>query len=540
MTTGRGDDFLLARGAGRAVMATAWASFVDLCGVAGIQRRVYERRMSDVDNVPEVAERRVCAGCVGEAYLKAEIERTGEVAECYYCAESEDNTITIEELAARVETALEQHYERTSAEPEGIEYLLQKEGRWSRHGEPVVEVIGEMAGIEPESAEDVRSLLEEQNYDRHAEQVGEENPFDEEAQYARAISEYNEYQADWQSLVTSLEQSSRFFSRAAHVTLTSIFQGLDKLRTREGKGVVVAAGPGCDLQAIYRARVFADHVSLSDALLRPEIELGPPPSRKAVAGRMNPHGISVFYGAVDDKIACAEVRPAVGSMIACAKFEIIRAVRLLDVTALQDVLVSGSVFDSSYRQRLEHGSFMRILSDRIGVAVLPTDEPFQYLATQAIAEFLSEFDENKIDGLIFRSAQAAAATGNVVLFHRASRVETIERPEGTEFRINDGYPDEDDYVRQYTVWEDRPAAEEKKQDDDFFGVDFSRILERQTHADRDPRPPTLRIDVDSVVVHDVEAVEIRTQPYPVTRRVHQAAKATTTPPGGEGSGFKLG
>ncbi|MDX2275665.1 MAG: RES domain-containing protein [Hyphomonadaceae bacterium] len=496
--------------------------------------------MSDADDVPEVAERRVCAGCVGEAYLKAEIERTGEVTECYYCGEDEDSTITIEELAGRVETALEHHYERTSSEPEGIEYLLQKEGRWSRHGDQIVDVIGEMAGIEPEPAEDVRSLLEDQNYDKHAAEIGEENPFDEEAHYERAISECNEYQADWQSLVASLEQSSRFFSRAAHATLTSIFQGLDELRTRDGKSVVVAAGPGCDLRAIYRARVFPDHDTLSDALLRPETELGPPPSRRAAAGRMNPHGISVFYGAIDEKIACAEVRPAVGSMIASAKFEIIRSVRLLDVSALQNVLVTGSVFDGAYRQRLEHGSFMRILSNRIGVAVLPTDEPFQYLATQAIAEFLSEFAENQIDGLLFRSAQAAAETGNVVLFHRASRVEAIERPQGTEFRVNDGYPDEEDYVRQYTVWEDRPAAEEKKQDDDFFGVDFSRILERQTHADRDARPPTLRIDVDSVVVHEVEAVEIKTQSYPVTRRVHQATKATSTPPGGKGGGFKSG
>ncbi|MEJ0023397.1 MAG: RES domain-containing protein [Alphaproteobacteria bacterium] len=366
--------------------------------------------MSQAEDDVEVAERRICSGCVREDYLSAEIVRTGEMAECFYCGEGEDNTISMGDLAGRVDGALEHHYERTSSEPEGIEYLLQKEGRWSRNGDPVVDVIQDMAGIEPPPAEDVRSILEEQNYDRSAEEIGEENPFDEEAHYQRAISEYNEYQDDWQTFVASLEQSSRFFSRIAHGTLTSIFEGLDKLRTHDGKSVVAACGPEDKLKALFRARVFSSHDALKEALARPEIELGPPPSRKAVAGRMNPHGISVFYGAVDAKIACAEVRPAVGSMIVVARFVFVRQVRLLDVTALQNVLVTGSVFDGGYRRRLEHGSFLRILGDRIGMAVLPTDEPFQYLATQAIAEFLSEFEEIKIDGLLFRSGHRRPPT----------------------------------------------------------------------------------------------------------------------------------
>ncbi|MEJ0023398.1 MAG: hypothetical protein WDN76_08155 [Alphaproteobacteria bacterium] len=108
------------------------------------------------------------------------------------------------------------------------------------------------------------------------------------------------------------------------------------------------------------------------------------------------------------------------------------------------------------------------------------------------------------------------------------------RPEGAEIRVNDGYADEDGYVRDYTVWENRPAAEDKEKGDKFFGVDFSRILEAQIHADSDPRAPTMRIDPDSVVVHDVEAVEIKTRTYPVTRRVHQALAAPKSPPGGEG------
>jgi hypothetical protein len=73
--------------------------------------------------------------------------------------------------------------------------------------------------------------------------------------------------------------------------------------------------------------------------MRPDRHLGSPPSGAAAAGRMNARGISVFYGANDPRVALAEVRPPVGSRVAVARFEIIRPLRLLDLTALSDATV---------------------------------------------------------------------------------------------------------------------------------------------------------------------------------------------------------
>ena len=53
----------------------------------------------------------------------------------------------------------------------------------------------------------------------------------------------------------------------------------------------------------------------------------------AAAGRMNARGISVFYGANDPLVALSEVRPPVGARVAIARFEIIRPIKLLDLTA---------------------------------------------------------------------------------------------------------------------------------------------------------------------------------------------------------------
>jgi len=62
--------------------------------------------------------------------------------------------------------------------------------------------------------------------------------------------------------------------------------------------------------------------------MRPDRDMGAPPSSLPAAGRMNAKGISTFYGATDPQIALAEVRPPVGSQVAIAYFEIIRPLRL--------------------------------------------------------------------------------------------------------------------------------------------------------------------------------------------------------------------
>src|SRR6202012_4609600 len=68
---------------------------------------------------------------------------------------------------------------------------------------------------------------------------------------------------------------------------------------------------------------------------------------------------------------------------------------------------------------------------------MPDDEPFEYLATQAIADFLATEASAPIDGIIFPSAQAAEGAFNVVLFHKAARVEPMNVRDGTEISASD-------------------------------------------------------------------------------------------------------
>src|SRR5690606_32597149 len=77
------------------------------------EERAEKVAMTDSESIDEIEERRICESCVGEDYLRAEIEREGNEAECAYCGDA-GKTISIGELADHVGRAIEQHYVRTS------------------------------------------------------------------------------------------------------------------------------------------------------------------------------------------------------------------------------------------------------------------------------------------------------------------------------------------------------------------------------------------------------------------------------------------
>jgi hypothetical protein len=268
---------------------------------------------------------------------------------------------------------------------------------------------------------------------------------------------------------------------------------------------------------------------LKAALCPPDLELGPPPAPHARAGRMNAQGISVFYGANAPSVAIAEVRPPVGSQVALAELAIVKPLRLLDLTALRAVRVEGSVFDPGLAGRMERAMFLRSLSQHITRPVMPDDEVFEYLATQAVANFLATESEIPLDGILFPSVQAAGNVLNVVFFHKAARVEPLVLPEGTEVRARTGHIEEEGWEIEYEVIESVPPpqpalpVEMKKP---RWPPNFADILamspadpEHELDDGHDDwREPSLRVVIESVKVHVVQRVQVETDEFDVTRR----------------------
>lgn len=472
--------------------------------------------VEDEDDLDELKKRRICSVCVGDEYLRKEILSDGEDHDCDYCEES-GKTISIEELADRIEGAFEGHYFRTPTEPSGFEYAIaSEEGGWDRPGEAVEWAIGDAASLDEAPAHHVRLILTDRHSDFEAAKMGEESEFDEDSHYERKdINDY-EFQEAWRFFEETVKGDTRHFNSAAETTLDEIFGDLNQHRTSDGRPSIIEAGPKREIQAFYRARVFQSSESLLAAIKFPDREIGPPPMREALAGRMNAPGVSVFYGATDADTAIAEVRPPVGSRVLVGRFELLRPVRLLDVRTLKDVVVEGSIFDPSYLRRLERAKFLERLSARVSMAVMPHDETLDYIVTQVIADYLATRENPPLDGILYPSPQQSDGGSNVVLFHKSSKVQVDVLPQGSTIDAREGWNTEDGFEFDYRVSEAvPPPKEEKKSTRRFLGLrDFITSPYENTYDGRDG---TLRVNTNDVHVHHVEAVKYTTVSHQVAR-----------------------
>lgn len=463
-----------------------------------------------------ITRRRLCSNCVGEPFLRKQIEKDGKNSRCSYCDEEEVKTISIGEMADRIDHAFEQHFELTPNEPSAFEYTAMKESdyHWHRKGDCAVNAIEGAADVPCDVAEDIRLILHERHYDFEREQLGEESPFSEGAHYEEKAVDDIEFRIEWSGFEASLREEARFFSRRAESTLATIFDGLAAQKTREGRPAVIEAGPCAELSGLYRARVFQSDANLIEALKRPDLEVGPPRWMSAPAGRLNAHGISVFYGATTADTALAEVRPPIGSRVALARFELVRPMRLLDVQILREVFIEGSLFDDQYLRRLERAKFLGRLSQRITQPVMPDDEPFDYLVTQAIADYLA--GAMNLDGMIYVSAQAEGQ--NVVLFHHAARVESLDIPTGTKITADVQIYTEDGPEPDYTVFEASPPTPSiAAPSGPLSPVIPPELMRGLSSAEIDNRMATLKINVSSLQIHHVRSAKITTDAYPVSR-----------------------
>ena len=90
--------------------------------------------------------------------------------------------------------------------------------------------------------------------------------------------------------------------------------------------------------------------------------------------------------------------------------------------------------------------------------VMPDDEPFEYLSTQAICDYLASLEAPVIDGIIYPSSQLAEDGVNVVLFHKASKVENIKRPAGAEVIASLEISTDGGYEPDYSVLQVEPEV----------------------------------------------------------------------------------
>lgn len=383
-------------------------------------------------NAEDLWEKWLCCECIGSTDLSNHVlTLSKKKRKCRYCHQKNFG-IALQPFADIIDEAFEDHFESTSDQPEPWQERLHNDKEsdydWEREGEVFTSVLQDVAIVEEQVAIDVQIILEEKHEDIAEAQHGNYyNPYDEDNQYILKRYFDDSWDHELEDVSYRIKHRSRFFDPYVLEFFNSLFLELGALDSNTENPLLVFAGPGKELNKLFRARVFQSEEELQQALASPETNLGAPPRKFSRAGRMNPNGVPTFYGATMAAVALAEVRPPISSKVVIAEFQIIKDLTLLNITTLKHLYVRDSIFHSDYKRRTRQAHLVRQIYELMSKPVLPNSEEFEYIITQAVADYISNHPNIKIDGILYPSVQHNGTIANVVLFPDNSKVQIPSR-----------------------------------------------------------------------------------------------------------------
>lgn len=182
--------------------------------------------------------------------------------------------------------------------------------------------------------------------------------------------------------------------------------------TEERAGLILTLDEGVEL---YRARMARDARELeSEVRVSPATKLGPAPSDRASAGRMNAQGVPMFYVAGDEETACAEVAshsPYKEAVV--GTFVLQQPLRVLDLT---QVPPPPSIFDDAQDEVDQRLSSLGFYIERISRPVIQDgNHPVDYVPSQMLTEAFRWWSNPRLDGIAYPSKVREGGM-NIVLF----------------------------------------------------------------------------------------------------------------------------
>lgn len=169
----------------------------------------------------------------------------------------------------------------------------------------------------------------------------------------------------------------------------------------------------------YEPRLDEDGNELGEEILGFGADRMKPRLNRAMAGRANPAGIPLLYLATTKQTAISEVRPWVGSEISVAQFEVLRELRIVDLSMGHGQTVFGHLRweyltgeKEPDPEEIEKAVWIDI-DNAFSRPVTLSDDTADYAPTQVLAEL---FKDAGYDGIVYQS-QFGEKGFNIALFN---------------------------------------------------------------------------------------------------------------------------
>ncbi len=342
---------------------------------------------------------RVCRSCTNNPHLKDWIAVNGNgVEHCTFGCAIHEVSVDLVSFAQHVDNVIRGNFSFNDGDDVSID------------DEDPEKVIVRVAGIGTPLAHSVVAIARSR----------EGHPSFYDFRLSEAAPWPMEHGRVWSEVVEIVKSRARYFSKVRSV----LDDLLGDVTTLVG-GAAIRQLTAVD--RLFRARRENTTDEADVVFKSPAAELRAPPHDRARAKRMNASGIRVFYGALREEIAMAEVRPPVGSRVVVGTFTPRRTLRVLDLVALRWPREYADIFSAGFDALSKKLVFLSTLQDEISRPIQPYDEELEDLPTQVISEYLANVIG--LDGIAYKSAQTPAeilATGpasknrNVALFGTAA------------------------------------------------------------------------------------------------------------------------
>ncbi|MFZ5516880.1 MAG: RES family NAD+ phosphorylase [Candidatus Zhuqueibacterota bacterium] len=360
----------------------------------------------------------LCYQCISNSYLKSYLIKNGELNNCTFCKKHQ-KSISLEYLADWIDKIFHDNF-RPLSTLEILNKHTNNENFLAMSPQSIIEII-----LESDStiAKQIVNYLIDKYFfkdKRSKDYMDYKLTFEEKPVKDIKYSKY------WTDFCKNIKHHQRFFNSNYLKKLEDIFAIIMNYRFSNNKTAIYEIKPNSEKATIFRARV-ADEKIRKKVLKNPHKELSAPPLKKSKPGRMNPVGISIFYGAFEKSTCIAEIRPPVDAIAVIGEFKIIKPIHVLDLTLFDDPCLSKkvwpSMFHPKFNQKIRELKFIKKFHYEISKPILRNGEPLEYIPTQAFTEFLANHCKPKLDGIIFTSSLTGKTGKNITLFNTTTMIE---------------------------------------------------------------------------------------------------------------------
>lgn len=325
-----------------------------------------------------------CIDCFADENIIEYIESQKEHGDCNYCMSCDVSVIDIAALGELIRNSLTRAY--VNATTDDIPYNLHRAS-----AERIKDVLRYSECIFSAEIDnnDICEKLMEDLFESSGPSWGDisQGAIDEwengEAEVVLKGAFYapdnNRFSYTWDGFKETVKHGNRFFdlnrnnSRESMLSVFDIFFELMEVELETGS-------------LIWRARSNSE--GPFEGMRERTLECGPPPANYSKSYRMNPAGISYFYGAEDKETCMKKIRAVETENIVFGHFQTQRSLKLIDLSRVPK-LPFLSIFSSDYDHDMNWArDFLSLFCVELSKPVDEEVAPIVYIPTQILSEYI--------------------------------------------------------------------------------------------------------------------------------------------------------